>query len=265
MSIRRKITIPRFIKAAADGQKLSMVTAYDYLWAGIMDEAGVDSILVGDSLSMVVKGNSTTLPVTMDEMIYHGKMVVKAVKTALVIVDMPFMSYQVSAEQAVANAGRIVKETGCDAVKLEGGRIQQETIAAIMRADIPVMAHVGMRPQAVQQMGGMGKVQRDEEQLLQDAEAAEAAGAFGLLLELVPADMAGRITEAVSMPTIGIGAGPECNGQVLVGPDMLGLNPEFQPKFLKQFGQLKTAAVDAVQQYVKEVKSGDFPSADHCH
>ena len=265
MVTRRKITVPRFVQAAADGQKLSMVTAYDYLWAGIMDEAGVDSILVGDSLSMVVQGHSTTLPVTLDEMIYHAKAVMKAVKSAMVIVDMPFMSYQVSAEQAVANAGRIVKETGCDAVKLEGGHIQQETIAAIMRADIPVMAHVGMRPQAVQQMGGMGKIQRDEEQLLIDAKAAEEAGAFGLLLELVPADVAGRITKAISMPTIGIGAGPGCNGQVLVGPDMLGLNPEFRPKFLKQFGQLKTAAIDAVQQYIQEVASGDFPSADYSH
>jgi 3-methyl-2-oxobutanoate hydroxymethyltransferase len=259
----RKITVPGFVSAASEG--LSMVTAYDHMWAGIMDEAGVDSILVGDSLSMVVQGHSTTLPVTLDQMIYHGEIVVRAVKRALVIVDMPFMSYQVSPEEAVRNAGRIIKETGADAVKLEGGRIQSETIRSIMRADIPVMAHVGMRPQAVRQLGGMGKIQRNAEQLLDDARAAEDAGAFGVLLELVSADVAKQVTEALSIPTIGIGAGPHCSGQVLVGPDMLGLTPSFKPKFLKHFADLRPQAVTAIQNYVSEVKSGEFPSAEHSH
>ncbi|MEZ6059607.1 MAG: 3-methyl-2-oxobutanoate hydroxymethyltransferase [Planctomycetaceae bacterium] len=261
----RKITVPRFMAAAADGQKLSMVTAYDYLWAGIMDEAGVDSILVGDSLSMVVQGHSTTLPVTLDEMIYHGRIVCRAVQRALVVVDMPFLSYQVSPQEAVRNAGRIIKETGADAVKLEGGRIQSETIQAIGRAEVPVMAHVGMRPQAVRQFGGMGKIQRDEQQLLDDARAAEDAGAFGIVLELVPADIARRITEAVSIPTIGIGAGPHCSGQVLVGPDMLGLTADFKPKFLKHFADLRTQALTAVRKYVAEVEAGTFPGQEHSH
>ena len=261
----KKITVPAFCTAAAAGKKLSMVTAYDYMWAGIMDEAGVDSILVGDSLAMVVQGHSTTLPVTLEQMIYHAQMVVRAVQRAMVLVDMPFMSYQVSPTQAVENAGRIIKETGADAVKLEGGRIQSETIRAIGRADIPVMAHVGMRPQAVRQMGGMGKVQRDEQQLLDDAKAAQDAGAFAVLLELVPQQLAEKITAAISIPTIGIGAGPGCSGQVLVGPDMLGLTPNFRPRFLKQFGELRIAAIDAVRQYVREVQDGQFPDDSHSH
>ena len=261
----QKITVPRFVKKAQDGQKLSMVTAYDHMWAGIMDEAGVDSILVGDSLAMVVQGHSSTLPVTLDQMIYHGEMVARATARAMVVVDMPFMSYQVNAEDAVRNAGRIIKETGADAVKLEGGTIQQETIKTIMRAEIPVMAHVGMRPQAVRQLGGMGKIQRNERQLLDDARAAEDAGAFSIVLELVPAEIAHRITEAISIPTIGIGAGPGCSGQVLVGPDMLGLTPDFQPRFLKHFAQLRTAAVEGVRNYTQEVQDSTFPSQEHSH
>ncbi len=261
----RKMTVPHFLQAASGGQRISMVTAYDHMWAGIMDEAGVDSILVGDTLGMVVQGNSTTLPVTLDEMIYHGKMVVRAVKHALVIVDMPFMSYHESVEQAVRNAGRIIKETGADAIKLEGGRIQRATIEAIGRAEIPVMAHVGMRPQAVRQLGGMGRIQRDEEMLLDDAQAAEEAGAFGVVLELVADDVARQITQALSIPTIGIGAGPGCTGQVLVGPDMLGLTPGFNPKFLKKFADLRTQAIEAVQNYVAEVHDGTFPGKEHTH
>jgi 3-methyl-2-oxobutanoate hydroxymethyltransferase len=261
----RKITVPVFRDLAAQGQKLTMLTAYDYLWAGIMDEAGVDSILVGDSLAMVVQGRSTTLPVTLDQMIYHGEIVARAVSRALVIVDMPFMSYQISPKQAVRSAGRIIKETGADAVKLEGGAIQAEAIRAIGRAEIPVMAHVGMRPQAVRQLGGMGRVQRDEQQLLKDARAAEEAGAFAIVLELVPHDIAARITEALSIPTIGIGAGAGCSGQVLVGPDMLGLNPDFQPKFLKQFADLRNQAPNAVQSYIQDVRNGSFPDAQHSH
>lgn len=262
---RYKITVPYFLKAADSDKRLSMVTAYDHMWAGIMDEAGVDSILVGDTLGMVVQGHSTTLPVTLDEMIYHGKMVVRAVRHALVIVDMPFMSYHESVEQAVRNAGRIIKETGADAIKLEGGRIQRATIEAIGRAEIPVMAHVGMRPQAVRQLGGMGRIQRDEDVLLDDARAAEEAGAFGVVLELVADDVARQITQTLSIPTIGIGAGAGCTGQVLVGPDMLGLTPGFNPKFLKKFADLRTPAVDAVQNYVAEVQAGTFPGKEHTH
>lgn len=261
----KKITVPAFQEAAAAGRKLSMLTAYDYLWAGILDEAGVDSILVGDSLAMVVQGHSTTMPVTLDQMIYHGQAVVRAVRRALVIVDMPFMSYQVSPTQAVENAGRILKETGADAVKLEGGETQAETIRAIARAEIPVMAHVGMRPQAVRQLGGMGRIQRDEQRLLHHAKAAEEAGAFSVLLELVPQEIARTITNSLSVPTIGIGAGPHCSGQVLVSPDMLGLNPEFKPRFLKQFGQLKAAATDAVKDYIRQVADGSYPDQAHSH
>lgn len=264
-SPQRRVTVPDFLAAAEQNRRLSMVTAYDYLWAGIMDEAGVDSILVGDSLSMVVQGHSTTLPVTLEEMIYHGTIVCRATRRALVIVDMPFMSYQESAEQAVRNAGRIIKETGADAVKLEGGRIQRTTIEAIRRAEIPVMAHVGMRPQAVRQLGAMGRVQRDEQALLDDARAAEEAGAFGIVLELVPGEIAQQITEILSIPTIGIGAGAGCTGQVLVGPDMLGLTPGFNPKFLKKFADLRGEAVQAVQSYIREVSDGSYPGEEHTH
>lgn len=262
---KRKFTVPQFLNAVGKDQRLSMVTAYDHMWAGIMDEAGVDSILVGDTLGMVVQGHSTTLPVTLDEMIYHGAMVTRAVERALVIVDMPFMSYQESVEQAVHNAGRIIKETGADAIKLEGGRIQCETIRAIGRAEIPVMAHVGMRPQAVRQLGGMGRIQRDEDVLMDDAKAAEEAGAFGIVLEMVADDIARQITKSISIPTIGIGAGAGCTGQVLVGPDMLGLTPGFSPKFLKKFANLREQAVEAVQEYVSEVQAGTFPGEEHTH
>jgi 3-methyl-2-oxobutanoate hydroxymethyltransferase len=261
----RKITVPAFREQSGPGRGLTMLTAYDYLWAGVLDDAGVDSILVGDSLAMVVQGRSSTLPVTLGQMLYHGELVTRAVRRALVVVDMPFLSYQVSPRQAVRNAGRIIKHTGCDAVKLEGGTIQSETIRGIGRADIPVMAHIGMRPQAVRQLGGMGRIQRDEQQLFDDARAAEDAGAFAIVLELIPAEIAQRITESLSIPTIGIGAGPGCSGQVLVGPDMLGLNPAFKPRFLKQFGNLRDAADAAVRQYIAEVRSGEFPGPEHSH
>lgn len=261
----RKVTVPAFREARGLGSGLTMLTAYDYLWAGIFDEAGIDSILVGDSLAMVVQGRSSTLPVTLDQMIYHGELAARAVRRALVVVDMPFMSYQVSVREAIKNAGRIIKETGADAVKLEGGAIQSETIRGIGRADIPVMAHIGMRPQAIRQLGGMGRIQRDEQQLFDDARAAEDAGAFAIVLELIPAEIAERITESLAIPTIGIGAGPNCSGQVLVGPDMLGLNPGFNPRFLKQFGNLRHDALQAAKQYITEVRDGEFPAAEHSH
>lgn len=259
------MTVPRFAAAKSQGRKLSMLTAYDYLWAKVFDDAGVDSILVGDSLAMVVQGKPTTLPVTLDEIIYHAEIVCRAVKRALVIVDLPFLTFHVSPQQAIENAGRILKETGAAAVKLESGVHQAETIRALTAAEIPVMGHVGMRPQSVRRVGSLGKIQRDETTLLAEAKAAEEAGAFGIVLELVPRALAGKITKELSIPTIGIGAGPECDGQVLVSYDMLGLNEEFQPKYLKKYADLATITKDAVRQYVDDVATGKYPDAAHSH
>ena len=260
----RSITVPDFVRAKAEKRRLSVLTAYDALWASILDEAGVDALLVGDTLGMVVQGRSSTLPVTMDQMIYHGEMVARAAKRALVIVDLPFMAYQVSPRQAVRNAGRILKETGASSVKLEGGEGQAETIAALARVDIPVMAHIGMRPQSVRKYGRMSAIQRDADQLLRDAKAAAEAGAFSIVLELIPQDAAKAITEAVSIPTIGIGAGPHCDGQVLVTPDMLGLTG-FKPKFLKAYADLRKTITEAARAYTDDVREGRFPDASHSH
>lgn len=242
-----------------------MLTAYDHLWAGLFDRAGIDAILVGDTLGMVVQGHSTTLPVTLEQIIYHGEMVVRAVQRALVIVDMPFMTFQVSPQQAVENAGRIIKETGASAVKLEGGVTQVETIRALSAADIPVVAHVGLKPQSVRKLGSMGRIQRDERKLADDAMAAQQAGAFAVVLELVPSKIAKAITESLEVPTIGIGAGPHCDGQVLVSYDMLGLTHGFEAKFLKRFAQLGQAATAATKSYIDEVREGLFPGAEHSH
>lgn len=261
----KKFTVPRFIAAKQKQQKITMLTAYDYLSAKLLDEAGLDCLLVGDTLGMVVQGKSTTLPVTIDQMIYHGEMVVRAVQRAMVIVDMPFMSFHVSPAQALENAGRILKETGADAVKLEGGVNQAKTIEAIAAADIPVMAHLGLKPQSVRALGGMGKIQRDEDQLIADALAAERAGAFGILLEMITAPIAKRITETVTVPTIGIGSGAGCDGQVLVTPDMLGMNAEFHPRFLKKYADLASDITTAVQAYASEVREGAFPDESHSH
>lgn len=258
------MTVPNFVKAKSEGRKLTMLTAYDFTWAGLFDAAGVDSILVGDSLGNVIQGHPTTLPVTLDEIIYHAKCVTRAVHSALVVVDLPFLTFQVSPSQAVENAGRILKETGASAVKLEGGVNQTQTIAALAAADIPTMAHVGLRPQSIRRFGGM-KVQRDEERLLADARAAQEAGAFSIVLELIPRDIAAQITRELTVPTIGIGAGPECDGQVLVCYDMLGLTEGFHPKFVKHFAELRAEATRAVQQYVSEVRSGTFPDDAHSH
>lgn len=261
---RVAMTVPRFMQSKSQGRKLSMLTAYDHLWAGILDAAGVDSILVGDSLGMVVQGKSTTVPVRVSEMIYHAEMVVRAVRYALVIVDLPFLSFHVSPRQAVRNAGEILKRTGAAAVKLEGGRTQARTIAALADADIPVMAHVGLRPQSVHKMGGY-KVQREVDQLLDDSLAAQASGAFSVLLECVPISAAARITAELKVPTIGIGAGNQCDGQVLVTPDMLGLTPGPAAKFVKQFAELRTAVTTAVQSYVSEVQAGHYPDGEHSY
>jgi len=259
------ITVPKFMAAKRAGRKLSMLTAYDFLWAGLFDQAGVDAILVGDSLGMVVQGKSTTLPVTLEQMIYHGEMVARAARRALVIVDLPFMSYQVSPAQAVENAGRVLKETGAAAVKLEGGQSQADTIRALARAELPVMAHVGMRPQSIRKLGSLGKIQRDEAELVADAHAAEDAGAFGIVLELIPRQIAARITRELTIPTIGIGAGPDCDGQVLVSCDLLGLTGDFSPKFLKKYANLDAIVTAAVQHYVSDVSSSRFPDDAHSH
>ncbi|OAI56230.1 3-methyl-2-oxobutanoate hydroxymethyltransferase [Planctomyces sp. SCGC AG-212-M04] len=260
-----RITVPDFAKAKSQGRKLAVVTAYDFLWAGILDAAGVDALLVGDSLGMVVQGKETTLPVTLDEMIYHGEMVARAAKRSLVIVDLPFMTYQVSPRQALKSAGRIFKETGAAAVKLEGGVNQARTIEALAGADLPVMAHVGMRPQSVRRIGRMSAIQRNEDQLLADAKAAEAAGAFSIVLELIPKSIAARISAEIKIPTIGIGAGPECDGQVLVTPDLLGLTEGFSPRFLKRYANLAMTVREAVGQYIQEVRSGQFPAPANSH
>jgi len=261
----RPLSVPRFRDARQRGEKLAMVTAYDALWASLFDAAGVDAILVGDTVGMVVQGHTTTLPVTLDQMIYHAEMVVRGTQRALVIVDLPFMTYQVSPQQALESAGRILKESGAPAVKLEGGVNQARAIEALANAEIPVMAHVGMKPQSVHHLGSMGRIQRDEERLINDAKAAQEAGAFSIVLELMPAALAEKITRTLSIPTIGIGAGPHCDGQVLVGQDMLGLTEGFQPKFLKHYAELGQLARQATEAYVREVKSGEYPDAEHSH
>lgn len=259
------MTVPKFAMAKGGKNKLTVLTAYDFFFARLFDQAGVDAILVGDTVGMVVQGKSTTMPVTLEEMIYHGEIVARATERALVIVDLPFMSYQVSPSQAVQNAGRILKETGAGAVKLEGGVNQAATIRALADADLPVMGHVGMRPQSVRKLGSMSKVQRDESALLADARAAEEAGAFAIVLELIPRSIAAKITKELSIPTIGIGAGPDCDGQVLVSYDMLGLTTGFRPKFLKQYCDLQSVVFDAASRYIDEVRDSRFPDESHSH
>ncbi len=239
-----------------------MVTAYDYAMARLVDAAGVEGILVGDSMSMVVQGHDSTLPVTLDEMVYHAEMVGRAVEHALLIVDMPFPSFHLGTYRAIENAGRILKESRCQAVKLEGGVEQADTIAGLVSAGIPVMAHCGLRPQSVHTLGGY-KVQRDEQQLLADARAAQDAGAFAIVLECIPRELAKKITEQVAIPTIGIGAGADCDGQVLVLHDLLGMTTGYMPKFVKAYADLKTEITRAITQYRDEVRDGSFPASKH--
>jgi 3-methyl-2-oxobutanoate hydroxymethyltransferase len=257
-----RITVPEFIRFKRDHRKISMVTAYDYPQARLVDAAGVEGILVGDSMSMVVQGHDSTLPVTLDEMIYHAEMVGRAVEHALVIVDMPFPSFHLGVHRAIENAGRILKETRCQAVKLEGGVEQAETIAALVSAGIPVMAHCGLRPQSIHTLGGY-KVQRDELELLADAKAAERAGAFAIVLECIPRTIAKKITETVAIPTIGIGAGADCDGQVLVLHDLLGITSGYMPRFVKPYADLKNEITRAITQYRDEVRNGQFPDKEH--
>jgi 3-methyl-2-oxobutanoate hydroxymethyltransferase len=254
------ITVPDF-RSARGVRKMAVVTAYDYTSAVIADAAGVDAILVGDSLGMVVQGHSTSLPVTLTEMLYHLRCVTRGTKRALIVVDLPFMSYQVSTRQAVKNAGKLLK-AGAHAVKLEGGVRMADAVAACVRADIPVMGHVGLTPQSVHRMGGF-KVQRDADELIADAHAVEQAGAFSMVVEGVPTEIGAKVTAAVDVPTIGIGAGPHCDGQVLVWHDLLGLYDAMRPKFVKRYAELGATAKDAVAKYCDEVRAGTFPAAEH--
>ncbi len=262
LPVPRPVTVPEFRDSKARGAKLAVVTAYDYTSARLCDEAGVDCILVGDSVGMVVQGHPTSLPVTLDEMIYHTRCVVRGSKRALVVTDLPFLTYQVSTKQAVRNAGRLLKEGGAHAVKLEGGVRMRAAVKACVDAGIPVMAHIGLTPQAVHQLGGF-KVQRNGDAILADAKAVEEAGAFSLVVESVPAELGAKVTAAVSIPTIGIGAGAGCDGQVLVFHDLLGLFPDFKPKFAKRYADLGTAVKTAVESYCREVRDGSFPAAEH--
>jgi 3-methyl-2-oxobutanoate hydroxymethyltransferase len=253
------VTLPDFARWKRQGRKISVLTAYDHTMARLLDAAGVDCLLVGDTLGMVVQGWETTLRVTMDQMIYHSEMVARGSRRALVVADLPFLSYQVSRSRAILAAGRVLKETRCQAVKLEGGRRMAATIAALVDAEIPIMGHVGLMPQSVRRIGGY-KVQRDADAIVSDAVAVAEAGAFALVLECVPADVAARITAELPIPTIGIGAGPHCDGQVLVSSDLLGLFDEFRPKFVRRYAEVGTAIKKAAAAYVADVASGRFPS-----
>ena len=259
-----KITVPHILKMKQRGEKITCLTAYDYSFARILDEAGVEMLLVGDSLGCVVQGNHNTLAVTMEEMLYHTRLVARGCKRALVIGDMPFLSYQVSRERALENAGRFLKE-GAEAVKLEGGDAMRETIEALVQAGIPVMGHIGLTPQSVHRFGGykvQGREKNGREAVIRDAIAVAEAGAFSVVLEGIPLDLAKEITDRLNIPTIGIGAGVHCDGQVLVIHDMLGLFEDFTPKFVKRYANLKTVMLGAVKNYISDVREQKFPTEE---
>lgn len=261
-----KNTVATFKQAKQEGAKLTMLTAYDYSTAKLVDEAGVNAILVGDSLGNVVLGYEDTISVTVDDMIHHGRAVARGVKEALVVIDMPFMSYQASVYDAVVNAGRLMKEGRAGAVKLEGGSEVCPQIKAITSAGIPVMAHIGLTPQHINALGGFkvqGKSAQAAQKLLDDARAVEEAGAFAVTLECVPAALASLVTQSIGIPTIGIGAGAGCDGQVLVYADAVGLYSDFTPKFVKRFGNVGEQMRDAFSAYVREVQEGSFPAPEH--
>ena len=261
-------TVDDIKKMKASGEKIAMITAYDFPMAKAVDEAGVPMILVGDSLGMVVLGYDSTLPVTVDDMIHHTKAVVRGSRKALVVIDMPFMSYQAGSDDAMRNAGRMMKESGCQAVKLEGGERVAEIVQRMVDAGIPVMGHIGLTPQSVNQLGGFkvqGRTPKAALDLINGARVLEQAGAFSIVLESVPSPLAKIITESVTVPTIGIGAGPDCDGQVQVLYDMLGLFTDFVPKHAKQYMKLAPEVIDAVRHYVDEVKAGAFPTAKESH
>lgn len=260
----RPVTVGSLLKMKSEGRKIAMLTSYDYTMARLVDAAGVDIILIGDSASNVMAGNATTLPITMDEMIYHARSVARAARHALVVCDMPFGSYQASADQAVANAMRILKESGCDAVKLEGGRRLVPAISAMVDAGVPVMGHLGLTPQSIHKFGGYGLRAKEEAEagrLLEDAKAIEEAGCFAIVLEKIPARLAAEAAREATVPIIGIGAGGGVDGQVLVAQDMLGMNQGFAPKFLRKYADLGAEITDAVGRYAADVRSGAYPSA----
>ena len=263
----KAMTVRDFATRKRDGGKLVVVTAYDVLFARLVDESGVDAILVGDSLGNVVAGFDSTLPVTLEQMIYHGAAVRRGTKRALLIVDMPFLSYQVSTEEAMRNCGRVAQETGAQAVKLEGGGPEIEAaVRAVTRLGVPVMGHLGFTPQSVHALGGFRVQGRESEAanlMVEQARRLQDAGAFSVVLELVPAAVAARVTEALSIPTIGIGAGAGCDGQVLVLPDLLGLNDQFKPKFVKRYAALSDDVRRAVREFGDEVRTGRYPDGDH--
>lgn len=261
-----KNTVTTFKDAKKQGKKLTMLTAYDYSTAKLFDEAGVDSMLVGDSLGMTMLGYDSTLPVTMEDMIHHTKAVVRGAKNALVVGDMPYMSYHLSVQQAVENAGRFIKETGAQAVKLEGGAAFCPEIEAMTRDSIPVVGHLGLTPQSINAFGGFkvqGKSEEAARKIIEDAQALEAAGAFAIVLECVPAKLAEIITAKVAVPTIGIGAGAGCDGQVLVYQDMLGMYDNFTPKFVRKFAEVGAMMKQGVQEYCAAVQDSSFPAAEH--
>jgi 3-methyl-2-oxobutanoate hydroxymethyltransferase len=263
--MEKKLTIQDIIMMKQNGEKISMLTAYDASFAGLLDSSGIDMILVGDSLGMVLLGYESTIPVTMEEMLHHCRAVKKGVNRAVLVGDMPFMSYQVSESEAITNAGRFLKEAGCDAIKLEGGTEVCDIVKAIVRAGIPVVGHIGLTPQTASQLGGykvQGKDAESARRLLESAKALEAAGAFSIVLECIPAQLSNVISETVSIPTIGIGAGQFCDGQVLVTHDMVGMFEKFVPTFVKKYVNLAPQIKEAVAAYNKEVKSGDFPNEE---
>lgn len=263
-----KHTVTTLQKQKEEGNKITMLTAYDYSMAKLMNDAGIEMLLIGDSLGMVMLGYEDTLPVTMEDMLHHTKAVARGAKDAFVVADMPFLSYQTSIYDAVANAGRLIKEGHAQAVKLEGGAAVCPQISAIVKASIPVVAHIGLTPQSIHAFGGykvQGKSQEAAKQLLEDAKAVEAAGAFALVLECVPARLAKLISETIHIPTIGIGAGAGCDGQVLVYQDMLNMFSDFKPKFVKQFANIGEAMKQAFADYAKEVKEGAFPAEEHTY
>lgn len=264
----KKMTTEILKEMKKNGEKITMLTAYDALMAAQMDESGIDMILVGDSVANVILGYENTLPVTMEEMLHHCRAVTRAVKKALVVGDMPFMSYQVSAEDALINAGRFLKEAGAEAVKLEGGREVFDVIERISGAGIPVMGHLGLTPQSIHKFGGYGLrggTEKEAKKIIDDARGLEEAGAFSMVLEKIPAKLAADITRSVNIPTIGIGAGVDCDGQVLVTHDMLGQFEKFKPKFSKRYAELAAVTKKAYKQYIKEVKEKSFPEKEHSY
>jgi 3-methyl-2-oxobutanoate hydroxymethyltransferase len=265
---RKPVTIPAIIGKKNSGSKITALTAYDFSFARILDTTDIDIILVGDSLAMVALGFPNTLPVTMDEMIAHTRATRQGIRNSLLVGDMPFMSYQVSDEQAIANAGRFLQEGGATAVKLEGGLRVAQKVRSIVQAGIPVMGHIGLTPQSLHQFGGykvQGKNLLQARQIKQDARELEKAGVFAIVLEGIPSDLAGEITDCLKVPTIGIGAGPHCDGQILVLHDMLGITQDFTPKFVKRYANLDAEIKKAVGQYINEVRSGEFPSKEHSY